>query len=352
MITVQLKLIPTDGQENLLKQTAAEYISSANDLLEYCCAQVGVPKLSSSSFSAPLPSAVKNEVVNTVKSILRKHKNGVCATLPVLRKPVATWNNQNYRLENDSVEFPVWADGKSTRIRVRAEITDYQRERLDGKTGSLRITCKNGKWMAQIAVREAVAAAPGKSVMGVDLGLKVPAVAVTEKGATKFCGNGRMNKYMRRKHRARRKALGKAKKQKAINRLGNKEQRWMRDQDHKVSREIVNFAISNGIGTIRMEKLANIRKTARTSRKNEKNLHTWSFYRLANYIEYKAGMAGVEVEYVDPARTSQLCPRCGKANHARDRKYQCACGYKGHRDRVGAINIISAPVVACNRLPA
>ena len=231
-------------------------------------------------------------------------------------------------------------------------MTDYQRERLNGKLGSLRITRKNGKWIAQIAVMEKTAAGPGDGVMGVDLGLKVPAVAVTNTGKTKFSGNGRMNKYMKRKHRSRRRALGKAKKQNAIKRLNNKEQRWMRDQDHKISRDVVNFAISNRIGTIRMEQLANIRQTARTSRKNEKNLHTWSFYRLASFIEYKAHMAGIRVEHVDPAYTSQLCPNCGRVNHAKDRKYQCSCGYAGHRDRVGAMNIINAPVIVGNRRSA
>ncbi|WP_459771621.1 IS200/IS605 family accessory protein TnpB-related protein, partial [Alkalibacterium sp. s-m-28] len=59
----------------------------------------------------------------------------------------------------------------------------------------------------------------------------------------------------------------------------------MKDQDHKVSRQIIDFAKDNHISVIRLEKLANIRQTARTSRKNEKNLHTWSFYRLATFIE-------------------------------------------------------------------
>jgi len=352
LITVQFKLLPNAQQDKLLRETAEEYISSANDLLDYCCTQAGTPKLSSSSFIAPLPSAVKNEVVNTVQSILAKYKRGACRTLPVLRKLVSTWNNQNYRLEGDVLEFPVWMDGRSRRIQVKALTHEYQRDRLKGKLGSLRITQKSGKWIAQIAVSEPCSAAPGNIVMGVDLGLKVPAVAVTEKGKTKFSGNGRMNKYMKRKHRSRRKALGKAKKKKAIESLGNKEQRWMRAQDHKISREIVNFAVSQGVRTIRMEQLANIRQTARTSRKNEKNLHTWSFYRLAFFIEYKAAMAGIKVEYVDPANTSQMCPNCGRVNHAKDRKYQCSCGYTAHRDRVGAINIIHAPVVAGKRRSA
>jgi len=148
LITVQFKLIPTVEQDKQLRQTVSEYISSGNDLLDYCGAQVKMPKLSSASFVAALPSAVKNEVVNSVKSIMKKHKLGKCKSLPVLRKPVSTWNNQNFRLEADCVEFPVWADGRSKRIQVHAVIHDYQRDRLKGKLGSLRITQKSGKWIA------------------------------------------------------------------------------------------------------------------------------------------------------------------------------------------------------------
>lgn len=44
----------------------------------------------------------------------------------------------------------------------------------------------------------------------------------------------------------------------------------MKDQDHKISRGIVNFAIQNNISVIRLEKLTNIRNTAKTSRKMKK----------------------------------------------------------------------------------
>ena len=93
----------------------------------------------------------------------------------------------------------------------------------------------------------------------------------------------------------------------------------MKDIDHKLSREIVSTAKTHDVSVIKLERLQNIRSTTRTSRKNNHSLHTWSFYRLAQFIEYKAKLAGIEVEYVDPAYTSQICPICGRIQHAKDR---------------------------------
>jgi len=98
LITVQFKLLPSQEQQEHLSRMSVEYIRRANELLShYSCEQLEQPKLTTAKFVAELPSAVKNEVVNTVKSVIKKSNRGVCASLPVLRKPVVTWNNQNYK---------------------------------------------------------------------------------------------------------------------------------------------------------------------------------------------------------------------------------------------------------------
>ena len=51
----------------------------------------------------------------------------------------------------------------------------------------------------------------GTKILGVDLGLKVPAVAITDDDKVRFFGNGRKNKYMKRKFRSVRRKLGEAK---------------------------------------------------------------------------------------------------------------------------------------------
>ncbi|MCM3749568.1 transposase, partial [Paenibacillus pasadenensis] len=203
-------------------------------------------------------------------------------------------------------------------------------------------------WFAQISLTCPTTVQTGHEVMGIDLGLKVPAVLVTSTGKTKFLGNGRKNKYIRRKYNSNRRKLGKLKKLSAIRKQRNKESRYMKDQNHKISRHIVNLAQHEGVSIIKLESLTHIRKTTRTSRKNAKNLHNWTFYQLQTFIGYKAAMAGIQVIEVNPAYTSQLCPACGVKNKAKDRTYQCSCGYSAHRDRVGAINIMRQPVIDGN----
>lgn len=339
-ITVQAKILPDITQARLLSDTMDEYIRLVNQVVsDYVAAEQDL-KYTSKNVAAALPSSLKCQAIQDAKSVFRKFRK--TKKQSVLKKPVAIWNNQNHKIQKTNLSFPVFVAGKCTRLHVPILLTDYQKQLLGNKPGTLRISQKSGKFIAQIAVDVPQAVSYGSHVMGVDLGLKIPAAAVTECGKTKFFGNGRQNKFVKRRYRSLRRKLGKLKKLNALRKRNNKEQRWMKDQDHKVSCQIVNFAKENHVATIRLEKLSGIRQTARTSRKNEKNLHIWSFYRLAMFIEYKAKLAGITVEYVDPKYTSQTCPVCGTRNKAKDRNYQCGCGFKGHRDRVGALNIISA----------
>lgn len=342
-LTKEIKLLPSKKQEADILATTREFISLVNDMLDYAVALGRMPKMSSASVRADLPSALKNQCCLDARSIWKKtlKDNG---PIPVLKKPVAIWNNQNYTIDQGYISFPLWVAGKSQKVKVKAIIPgDVFTILSNSKLGTLRISRKNKKYIAQIAYEVSEGTSPGSQVMGIDLGIKCPAVVVTSDGATKFYGNGRKNKYVRRHYAKRRQKLGKAKKLDAIRKSNNKEQRWMRDQDHKISRSIVNDAVAHNVGTIKLETLSGIRASTRKSRKNNHSLHSWSFYRLAHYIEYKAKIAGIDVVYVNPAYTSQTCPHCGHRHHANDRTYICpSCGYRGHRDRIGAVNILAA----------
>lgn len=348
-LTVKIRLFP--DQPDVLRQLGKEYIRVVNQLSEQA-EQLGLfPKVTTKDVESQLPSAVCNQAIRDAKSVYRKTKK--LGTRPLLKKPVYFINNQNYSISENTVAFPIVVEGKTKKTTFLASPSNRDMELLrKAKLGLMRIVEQSRKWYAQLSLEVPTTELNGECMMGIDLGLKVPAVAVTSTGKTRFLGNGRQNKYMRRKYQQRRRKLGKLKKLSAIRKLSNKEQRWMTDQNHKSSRQIVNTAIQEGVSVIKLERLKNIRKTARTSRKNAKNLHRWTFYQLQQFIAYKANLVGIRVVEVNPAYTSQSCPACGEKNKARDRRYECSCGFNAHRDRVGAINIMRQPVADGNSLSA
>ena len=222
-----------------------------------------------------------------------------------------------------------------------------------GKPGLLRIKRTRGKWVAEVAYTlPEPEPSPAQGIMGVDLGVQVPAVVHVLGKGTCFFGKGREQRVQRRQFYALRKDLQQAKQVRAVRQSPGKEQRWMRAVNHQLSRQIVSHAQQQGVGVIRMEQLAGIRdrtrqRTARTSggaksalaRKNNRMIATWTFHQLAAFIAYQAERAGSAVEWVDPAYTSQPGPACFHRTKATDRRYVCAeWGWTGHRDAVDASN--------------
>lgn len=369
-----VKLYITREQKSLIVATMTEYINTVNSLVSDAINGASIAKYTTKNVIANLPSALINQCIRDAKSIIKKHykfchkavlKNRSLSkrnaavrvkapNLSILKKPCCYINNQNYKIKDNYIEFPVMINGKSKRISVIVKLTDRQKKLLsDAKFGTMRIVIKNNTLVAQIVydAAEPVLKSDG-NVMGIDLGIKCPAVSYCSDGSVKFYGNGRKNKYMRRHYAYLRKKMQKAKHITAVKRINDKEQRIMRDIDHKLSHDIVETAVAHNVKVIKLEQLQNIRSTTRKSRKNNYSLHTWSFYRLAQFIEYKAKLAGISVEYVNPAYTSQACPICGNVQHANDRNYTCECGFRIHRDLLGAMNICNSTEFVGNRQTA
>jgi putative transposase len=338
--TLQGRLYPTPEQSRLLMAHCQEYISTVNVLVAAFDSEVLTGKVSTKDFVACLPSAVKNQALRDAQSVFKRSFE--LERIPVLKKPICQWNNQNWRVEQGALVLPISQDGKTQQARIACADVPLQ-----GKAGLLRIKKKRGKWIADITLTvEDAHPTDGQAIMGVDLGLKVPAVTYIGGKGARFFGNGRSQRQMRRRFSARRKRLQKAKKTRAVKKSKGKEARWMKNINHQLSRQIVTHASEQGVGTIKIETLHGIRKgTTRTSRgasarKNNRMQNSWSFYQLSQFIAYKAERSGIRIEQVDPAYTSQECPACQARNKAQDRSYVCAeCGWIGHRDKVGAINI-------------
>ena len=358
-----LKLYMTKEQKSLVVMTMNQYINTVNSLVSVAIKGTSIHEYTTADVNANLPAALKNQCIRDAKSIVNKYNKNLRETsakntklikqksnvpikepaVPVLKKPCCYINNLNFKIKDSHIEFPVWINGRSKRISIRTSMTEAQKLRLvNTKLGTMRIVYKGNQIVAQIIyeVIEFECIEDGKLM--VDLGIKCPAVSYTSDGSVKFYGNGRKNKYIRRHYKSLRKKLQQTKHIDAIKHIDNKEQRIVQDIDHKISRDIIDTAVVHNVKVIKLEQLQNIRSTTRTSRKNNHSLHMRSFYRLAQYIEYKAKLAGIKVEYVNPAYTSQRSPICGSVHHADDRNYICSCGFHIHRDILGAMNICNS----------
>ena len=207
---------------------------------------------------------------------------------------------------------------------------------------------KKGKFYLHISVKKEIEEPEiYKNVVGVDLGMRFLATAIDSKDNHLFWRGGKVTQ-IRAKHLNLRKRLqecGTKSAKRKLKKLSGKERRFMTNENHCVSKALVRFAGENSI--IALENLEDINITTKV-RDNENHFRyhrmSWAFYQLRQFIEYKAKLNKSIVVDVDPAYTSQKCPKCGhthKENRNKDKHiFECkACNYKSNDDRIGAINL-------------
>jgi IS605 OrfB family transposase len=176
--------------------------------------------------------------------------------------------------------------------------------------------------------------------LGVDLG--IVNLATDSQGQT-YSGAGVetvRQKYNLQRQRLQRKGTKGARKK--LKRLRRKEARFRRHQSHVISKQLVATAQRTASG-IALEKLKGIRKRVTARGGDAKNrLGSWGFAQLGGFIVYKARLAGVPVEFVDPRYSSQTCAACGhrrRCNRKSQAEFRCrACGHEAHADVNAARN--------------
>ncbi len=142
-----------------------------------------------------------------------------------------------------------------------------------------------------------------------------------------------------KKHSRKYKKLNK-KKRKILNKIKNQ----IKDIEHKQTTHLVETLDNLSVATVVIGDLRNVRKSApKTSLKHRKSLtqqvNQMPTGKIRAYITYKAKRVGMKVVLINESYTSQTCPSCNTKNKVSNREYVCSCGFKYHRDGVGAINI-------------
>ena len=240
------------------------------------------------------------------------------------------------------------------RVLVPCRFGAYQQARLGAIQGQADLLYRDGRWYLAVTLTtpEPFPDEP-QGTLGIDLG--IVNLATDSDGQT---FSGAQVEHIRQKMLALRSALQKKGTKSAkrhLKKLGQREARFRRDTNHRISKHIVQKAKNTNRG-IALEDLRHIRqRTEARLKKSQRHRHaSWAFYQLRAFISYKATLAGVCLHLVDPRYTSQTCSQCGhceKANRPDRDHFRCKqCGYEAPADYNGAINIsranVKTPIVA------
>jgi IS605 OrfB family transposase len=385
--TMKLHIHPDEAGVALLKELTVKYSCACNYVSEYVFDHGFI--LNFMELQKALYNDVRREcglksqfTISSLKTVTARYKtirtqlakkpykyqngNGdwqfIPRTLEWLTKPVSFRRPQADLVRGRDYSFVNGASGEKLlslntlggRIKVTFDIPDCFEEYFDGSWsfGTGKIVSLLGEWYFHIPVTkttdEELTPDNVKHVVGLDRGLRFIVTGYDEGGNTTFIsGKDVMAKRDRfQKVRDELQAKGTKSAKRALKRISGRENRWIFDVNHQISKTLVD---RYGSGTLfAVEDLAGVsfseENLSNRTKKQRKDLRTWSFYQLEQFLTYKAEAVGSEVLEVKPDYTSQRCPKCGrilKANrHHEIHEYICdCCGYRSNDDRVGAMNI-------------
>lgn len=271
----------------------------------------------------------------------------LCYKKPQLALPV----NRSYSFINDFSKVSISVI--NNRIKLPFKLTAKQKELFtnpEWKRGNACLVQTGNKWFLHVSFTKNVAEpdiATFDNIIGIDAGLRQIMTIYNAKTKKTFFENGQFIAKKRRNYAKKRQSLQSKNTKSAKRRLkelSGRENRWMTDVNHCLSKTLVS---ENPNTLIVVEDLTNVTFDTVRNRKKENRYehHSWAFYQLQQSIAYKAREHGSYLIKVNPAYTSQRCPKCGtickenrdKTNHI----YHCnKCHYQSNDDRVAAMNIV------------
>lgn len=280
-------------------------------------------------------------------------------TLEWLQKPICfsrpqadLVRNRDYSFVNDGTKISVNTLGK--RVSVAFVQPECFEQYFDGSWsfGTAKLVFLKGKWYLHIPMTKEVNNTLDESkpshVVGIDRGLRFIANTYDEKGNCHFFDGKEIlrkrNKFA--KVRAELQAKGTKSAKRRLKAISGRENRWMSDVNHQLSKALVDYYGKNTLYVI--ENLSGVsfdEENFSSKTKNQRNqIRSWSFYQLEQFLNYKTLEIGSCVLKVPANYTSQRCPKCGRI-HKENRnhklhEYICdACGYRSNDDRIGAMNL-------------
>ena len=217
------------------------------------------------------------------------------------------------------------------------------------KLGGAKLIECGGNWYLHISATKSIEDVNTEQIahiVGIDRGIRFHAVCYDEKGKTVFFSGSKArakrNKFA--KVRAELQSKGTKSAKRVLKRISGRENRWMTDVNHCLSKTLVKMYGKNTLFVL--EDLTGItfdEDNLKGSNESRYEKRSWAFYQLEQFLTYKANLNHSAVLKVPAQYTSQRCPICGyidkKNRNHKSHIFRCKCGYCSNDDRIGAMNI-------------
>ena len=336
--TISIKLETTDEQGQKLGSLRETFLSACNaivpSVMEHrCWNRVALHNLVYSAIRSS-SSLGSQMVCNAIFAVCKAYKNRLISKGEAI--PRITFH-KNRSVHFDKRTYSIKGDRLSLytlegRLSVKMRMGPFQRDYfLRGIPKEAELVYSRGSWYFNLVVELPDPLSTEKSLLfGVDLGEN--ALAATSSG---LIFNGNSIRYERDKFLGKRRRLqsnGSQSAKQLLKKISGRESRRMKQINHTVSKAIIKEAIRQGAGSIVLEDLINIRKRIRGGKRMRTRLHRWAFRQLQTFIHYKAESQGLQVLYVNPAYSSQLCSLCGALGQRLKHHFTCLCGNQQHSD--------------------
>ena len=113
----------------------------------------------------------------------------------------------------------------------------------------------------------------------------------------------------------------------------------IRDLRHKATRQVIDFCVDNEVGTLFIGNPHGVRRENKGRHHNQR-MALWEYGKDIDYLSHKAKQAHIMSFTGSERGTSSRCPVCGHRHKPKGRNWACrACGFTGHRDLVGSVNM-------------
>lgn len=349
--TLRLPLNPTTEQAQSLVETMRQFTQSFNAV----CAEgwrlregnaYTLHKLTYRACKSLCPELVsdlhvqaRQKAAEAVKSALTLQKKG-----RRVNGPQSTLCPPRYNKNSFSVDWQKGAANLATvagRQKIAFTVPTYALALIGSRVATADLLYHKGRFTLHVVLKlNGVEFIDNGQALGVDLGVCRPAVT----SDNRFHGERRWREVSKRRFRLKRKlqANGSKSAKRHLRTLAGREQRFRRDCDHVLSKNIL---VGCAAGTtVVIENLTNIRQRVKATKDDaRRRLHAWSFAQLAGFLTYKAETAGLRVVGVDPRHTSQRCSRCGyiyRGNRPSQSRFHCrSCGFQHNADLNASKNI-------------